>query len=213
MWAGSQPVVAGSAGKTVARHRRNHDIERIGCISAVRGGIGQRIDDLHLFGDRAGPSVRDDQRQRIFVFRTDVNEMNVQPIDLGDELRQGVQFCLDLAPVILCRPIARQRLHRRELYALGCIRDRFSFRPLCCVDAPAQFGKFRFRNIHLKRTNGGVVRCLLAASFCNSGLGHRVLPSMVYFELSVNTYDCMQCASPASRVMRLTRKCLRAFGV
>src|ERR1700692_789406 len=50
--------------------------------------------------------------------------MNVQSIDLGDELRQGVHFCLDLAPVILCRPIARQRLNRRELYSLGCICNR-----------------------------------------------------------------------------------------
>jgi hypothetical protein len=58
----------------------------------VCGGIGQRIDDLHLFDDRAGPSVRDDQRQRIFVFRTNVNEVNVQPVDLGDELRQGFSF-------------------------------------------------------------------------------------------------------------------------
>ena len=120
-------------------------MERIGCISAVCGGIGQRIDDLHLLDDRAGPSVRDDERQRIFVFRTDVNEMNVQSIDLGDELRQGVQFRLDLAPVVLCRPIARERLNRRELHALRCIRDRFPFRPLCCVDAPAQFGKSAFR--------------------------------------------------------------------
>ena len=55
--------------------------------------------------------------------------MNVEPVDLGDELRQGVQFCLDFAPVILCRPIARQRLNRRELYALGCIWNRFSLRP------------------------------------------------------------------------------------
>ena len=77
------------AGKPVAGHRRNHDMERVGCISAVCGGIGQRIDDLHLFGDRAGPSVRNDERQRIFVFRTDVNEMNVQSVDLGEELRQG----------------------------------------------------------------------------------------------------------------------------
>ena len=126
-------------------------------------GIGQRIDDLHLLDDRAGPSVRDDQRQRIFVFRTDVNEVNVQPIDLGDELRQGVQFCLDLAPVVLCRPIARERLHRRELHALRCICNRFPFRPLCRVDAPAQFGEFRFRNIHLKRANRILVSCLLAA--------------------------------------------------
>ena len=59
------------------RHRRNHDMERVGCISAVCGGIGQRIDDLHLFGDRTGPPVGNDQRQRIFVLGTDVNEMNV----------------------------------------------------------------------------------------------------------------------------------------
>ena len=30
------------------------------------------------------------ERQRIFMFGTNVNEMNVQPIDLGHELRQGV---------------------------------------------------------------------------------------------------------------------------
>ena len=133
--------------------------------------------------------------------------MNVEPVDLGDELRQGVQFCLDFAPVILCGPIARQRLNRCELYALGCIWNRLSLRKLGCVDAPAQFGQFSFRNTHLEWANGGVIRCLLAASFCNSGLGHRVLL------LSVNSYDCMQCAIPASRLMRLTRKCLRAFGV
>jgi hypothetical protein len=34
--------------------------------------------------------------------------MNVQPIDLGDELRQGVQFRLDLAPIVIRRPIARK---------------------------------------------------------------------------------------------------------
>ena len=58
----------------------------------MRGGIGQRIDDLHLFDDRAGPSMRDDQRQRIFVFRTNVKGKNVQSVDLGNEQRQGVQF-------------------------------------------------------------------------------------------------------------------------
>src|SRR2546427_11891393 len=65
-------------------------MERIGCAPAVRRGIGQRINDLHLFDDRARPSVRDDERQRIFMFRTNVNEMNVQPIDLGDEIAAGL---------------------------------------------------------------------------------------------------------------------------
>ena len=59
-------------------------------------GIGERIDDLHLFDDLAGPSVRDDQRQCILVLRAHVNEMDVQPIDPGDELWQSVEFRLIL---------------------------------------------------------------------------------------------------------------------
>src|SRR5713101_1512739 len=120
------------------------------------------------------------------MFRTNVNEMNVQPIDLGYELRQGVQFRLDLAPVVICRPIARQRLNRRELYSLGCICNRFSFRPLRRLDAPAQFGQFGFRNIHMEWLNGGLVRSLVNGSAqwleqprearrSNSRLGHGVL--------------------------------------
>jgi hypothetical protein len=50
-------------------------------------GFRQPIDDLQLLDDRPGPSVQDDERQRVFVFRTDVNEVNVEPVDLGDELR------------------------------------------------------------------------------------------------------------------------------
>src|ERR1700681_753511 len=101
--------------------------------------------------------------------------MNVEPIDLGDELRQGVHFCFDLAPVILRRPIARERLDRRELYSLGCICSCFAFRPLCRAYAPAQFGEFRFRNIHMKRTNRILGSCLLAASLGSTGLAHGVL--------------------------------------
>ena len=128
--AGSIPAGGGRlARKPVARHRRDHHIERIGCSSAVRRRIGQRIDNLHLLDDRARPSVGDDERQRILVLRADVNEMNVQPIDLGDELRQRIQLRFDLAPVVVSRPIARERLHRRELHALRYVRDGFPFGP------------------------------------------------------------------------------------
>ena len=117
------------ARETVARHRRNHHMERIRCAAAMRRGIGQRIDELHLLDDRAGPSVRDDDRQRIFMFRTDVDEMNVQPVDLGDEIRHGVQSRLARAPVVFRPPIARELLNRRELYALRRIGNRFLLRP------------------------------------------------------------------------------------
>ena len=59
--------------------------------------IRQWIDNLQLLDDRAGPSVRDDERQRIFMFRTNVNEMDVEPIDLGDESRQSVKPRLHLS--------------------------------------------------------------------------------------------------------------------
>jgi hypothetical protein len=109
------------------------------------------------------------------MLRSNVNEMNVQPIDLGDELRQSVEFRLDLAPVVVRAPIARECLNGRELYALRCVRDRFPLRPLCRVNAPAQFGEFRLWNIHMKRTNCILVICLLPALLCSTGLGHGVL--------------------------------------
>src|SRR5256885_12286966 len=93
---------------------------------AMGGWIGQRLDDLHLLDDRAGPAMRDDHRQRIFMLRTNVNEMNVEAIDLSDEVRHGLQFRLALAPVVVVSPIAGEFLHRCELYSLRCVRDLFS---------------------------------------------------------------------------------------
>ena len=60
---------------------------RPAALAAVRRGIRQSIDDLQLLDDRARPAVIDDERQRVFVLRTDVDEVDVQPVDLGDELR------------------------------------------------------------------------------------------------------------------------------
>src|SRR6478609_7366106 len=102
--------------------------------------------------------------------------MNVQSVDLGEEVRQGLEFCLALAPVVIGCPITRQRLHRRKLYSLGCICHCFPFRPLCRVDAPAQFGKLGLGKIHfLKRANRILVSWLLSASLCSTGLGHGAL--------------------------------------
>ena len=71
----------------VARYGWDHHVEGVRRAPAVRRRVGQRIDDLHLLDDRAGPAVRDDERQRIVMFRTHMDEMDVESIDLGDELR------------------------------------------------------------------------------------------------------------------------------
>jgi len=54
----------------------------------MRRRIGEQSDDLQLLDDRAWPSVRDDQRQRVVVFRADVDEVDVEPVDFRHELRQ-----------------------------------------------------------------------------------------------------------------------------
>ncbi len=141
---------------------------------AVCRWIRQRIDNLQLLDDGTGPSVRDDQGQRIFMFRTNVDEMNVESIDLSGEMRQGVQFRFDLAPIEVCRrPIAGKFLDCRQWHALRFIRDRFPIWPPRRVDAPAQFGKFCLWNMHLKRTNSRLAGRLRVAlvwalvfSFC-----------------------------------------------
>src|SRR5258708_23771841 len=99
-------------------------MERVRCARAMCRGIGQWIDNLQLLDDRPGPSMRDDERQRVFMFRTNVNEMNVEPVALGDGARQGLQLRLALAPIILCRPLPRAFLSRRDLAALRLSGDR-----------------------------------------------------------------------------------------
>src|SRR5918994_30157 len=84
VWMPSNP---GGACAPVARHRRNHQMESVRCARAMCRRIGKGIDDLQLLDDRTGPPVRNEEWQRILMFRANVNEMNVQPIDLGDEVR------------------------------------------------------------------------------------------------------------------------------
>src|SRR6266404_8574737 len=79
-----------------------------------------------------------------------MNEMNVQPIVLGDELRQGVQFRLALAPIVIFRPIVRELLGRRELHALRCIRYRLLVGPLGRRDAPAEIGEVLFGSVEVE---------------------------------------------------------------
>ena len=42
-------------------------------------GIGERADELDLLEDRTGPPVRDDDRQRVIVLGSDVDEVHVVP--------------------------------------------------------------------------------------------------------------------------------------
>lgn len=91
--------------------------------------------------------MRHDQRQSIGVLRANVNEVNVEPVDLGHELRAGVQLGLCLAPVVLGPPVADDLLHFRELYTLRAVVDRFAIRPPRRRDAPAKLSYVLLRDV------------------------------------------------------------------
>ena len=55
--------------------------------------------------------------------------MNVEAVDGRHELRKGVQPRLDLPPVVVGPPVARELLELRQWRALGLIRDGFTVRP------------------------------------------------------------------------------------
>ena len=106
------------AREAVAGQGRQDEVERVLGGAAVGGGIGQRAYGAEQLDDRAGPAVGHDQRQRVLVPRPDVDEVDVDPVDLGRELGQRVQSRLGPAPVVLGRPVAGERLQRRQLHAL-----------------------------------------------------------------------------------------------
>ncbi len=127
--------------EAVARHRGYDEMEGVLRASAVGRGVGERVDHLQEFEDRARPAVGQDHRQSVRVAGADVEEVNVQPVDPGHELRQGIQLRLDRAPVVGRSPVVSQFLHRRQLHTLGPIVDGLAVGPACRGDAPAEFGQ------------------------------------------------------------------------
>jgi hypothetical protein len=115
-----------------------------------------RLDDLQLLDDRAGPAVRDDQRQRVLVRRPDVDEVNIETVDLRHELRQRVQLRLAAAPVVFRRPIVREGAHRRELHALRLVIDGLPLRRPPRCDPPPEIGDRLFGHLDMKRPDGWI---------------------------------------------------------
>jgi hypothetical protein len=76
-----------------------------------------------------------------------VDEVDVDPVDLGRELGERVEVRLGLAPVVVGLPVARERLQRRQLHALRPIFDQLLAGPARRGDALAEVEEILFRNV------------------------------------------------------------------
>src|SRR5512147_1543476 len=71
------------------------------------------------FEDRARPTVRNQERNRILRSTRLVNEVQIDPADGNGELTEGIEFRFPRAPVEARTPILNQRLHVGEAGARG----------------------------------------------------------------------------------------------
>src|SRR5262249_29616784 len=95
--------------------------------------------------------MRHDQRQRILMPRPDVDEVDLDPVDLGRELRKRVQSRLALAPVVLACPVAGEFPHRRQPHALRSVWDELLGGPARGCDARTQRLEFRLGDLDRER--------------------------------------------------------------
>ena|SRR5678815_3232981 len=104
-------------------------MERIRGTAAMRRWIGQRFDHLVKFDHRSRPTMRDDQGPRLRMLRANMDEMDVEPVDLGGELAEPIEPRLALPPIIGLGPILADVLDPLQRRALAPIVDQFGFRP------------------------------------------------------------------------------------
>src|SRR5206468_11306041 len=82
--------------------------------------------------DLAGPTMRHDQRQRVLLGGADVDEVDIDAVYLGDELRQGIQPCLDPPPIVVGAPVTHERLKLdRKSTRLNSSHDQISYAVFC----------------------------------------------------------------------------------
>ena len=85
-------------------------MERIRGTAAMRRWIGQRFDHLVKFDHRSRPTMRDDQGPRLRMLRANMDEMDVEPVDLGGELAEPIEPRLALPRLVALAPRAKPRL-------------------------------------------------------------------------------------------------------
>jgi hypothetical protein len=104
-------------------------------------------------GRSAGPAVRDKQRQRVLVPRLHVDEVDVEPVEPGLELRQGVQSRLEPAHVVVGDPIARELPQHGQLHPLRRVVDELLVGPVGGRDALAKVDEYLVRRVDAERAD------------------------------------------------------------
>ena len=85
------------------------DVEGVGGVAAVGGGVGEGPGDLIHLEVGAGPAVDEQQRERVGALAGKMGEVKAEAVDLGAEAGQAlVQHAFLNAPVVGAAPVLDQ---------------------------------------------------------------------------------------------------------
>src|SRR5262249_58142991 len=139
-------------------HRWNHDMKRILGTPTVAGGIGQRADDLAVLVNRAWPPIEQQQRQRIRIFRTLMNEVNVEAINLRLELTELIESAFLCAPLEPIAPVLDEALQISEIHAVVPAGAIGLVRKSRACESRFQILQDLVRNVNRKRNDRRIAR-------------------------------------------------------
>ncbi len=95
----------------------------------------------------------EEERQRVVVRRANVLEVDVDPVDLGDELIEPVEQRLAGPPVVLLRPVGRDVPHVLEGDSLRPVVDDLRVAPPGVAQAGVQVVEVAVRDRHRERAD------------------------------------------------------------
>src|SRR5260370_21353132 len=105
-----------------------------------RGRTGERADPVEKFEYGPRPPMGQDDRERTFVLRARVDEVDPDAVQGRAKLRERVQRPFRAPPIIVPSPVVRERADLCQRDPLRPVRYRFLVRP-------ASSGKFLFEII------------------------------------------------------------------
>src|SRR5262249_52639783 len=135
----------------VAGQRGRHDGERIGRIAAEPRGVGEHRDDALELHDRPGPSVREEERQRVGPDAWLVDEVNVDAGDRRRELTEAIQGRFVGPPIVLVAPVRNELFHVREVGAVAPRLTRRFVRPAHALEPRAHVGQHAVGHVDRER--------------------------------------------------------------
>ena len=86
-----------------------------------------------------------------------MDEVDVDAVDVRRELRQGIELCFGLAPVVVRAPITNEFLELRQLHALPLIGRGLLVRPARRLEAAAEVRQISIGHADAERHHLGVV--------------------------------------------------------